>query len=114
MDERTNDLKAKLENLSIEFKQNLPSKIDQINKIWLSLRNGGWDLDQLNELRSQVHKIAGSGGIFGFSDVSDVALKIESSLDEAIPLKRPMTKEGMDIMDRYLEELISTIDRNDM
>ena len=97
--------KTKLDQLRKEFAQHLPAKIDKIRDQWLSLRKGDWDLNQLSELHNQVHKIAGSGGIFGFSYVSEVACKIESCLQEAIRLKKPMKKKRMNIMEGYLEEL---------
>jgi chemotaxis protein histidine kinase CheA len=96
---------AKLDQLKKEFARHLPSKIDQIYGQWLTLRNEDLDAGQLSELLNLVHKIAGSGGMFGFSCVSEVACKIESVLQDAIRMKKPMTNKEMNIMDDYLKEL---------
>jgi len=105
MADEPNDLQTKLDQLKKEFTLNLPSKIDQIRDQWYPLRDGNWDLDQLSELLNLVHKIAGSGGVFGFSRVSEVGCKIESFLQKAIRLKKPMKKKGLDTMEGYLKEL---------
>ena len=82
MADEFNALKEKMDQLKKEYRQNLPSKTDQIIKQWLSLRNGNWEIDLYNDLLNSVHKLAGSGGVFGFSKVSEVALKIEIILRE--------------------------------
>ena len=109
----SNDFQTKLDELRKEFEQNLPSKIDQIREQWLSLRHGNWEMDQLSELLSLVHKIAGSGGVFGFSRVSEVAHKIEDFLQIITRLKKPINEKGMKTMETYLEELYTAINTND-
>ena len=109
MVDEPNVFQAKLDQLKQEFKQNLPSKIDQIRDQWLSLRNGDWEMDQLSDLLGSVHKIAGSGGIFGFSKVSEVACKIESLLQKAARSKEPINEKGIRAMEVYLEELNEAI-----
>jgi chemotaxis protein histidine kinase CheA len=108
-----NLIAIKLDQLRKEYEQNLPAKIDHIRNQWLSLRNGDWNWDHLNDLLNLIHKIAGSGGMYGFSEVSDVACKTESLLQKAIRLKVPMNKKEMSIMDSYLKELDNAINSHD-
>lgn len=108
-----NNFQAKLDELRKEFKQNLPSKIDQIREQWLSLRNGNWEMDQLSELLGLVHKIAGSGGVFGYSRVSEVAHKIEFLLQKTTRSKKPINEKEKKTMEAYLEELYTAINTND-
>jgi chemotaxis protein histidine kinase CheA len=113
MADEPNLIAIKLEQLRKEYEQNLPSKIDLIHNQWISLSNGDWNWDQLNDLLSMIHKIAGSGGMYGFSEVSDVACKTESLLQKAIRLKVPMNTKEMNIMNSYLKELDNAINSHD-
>lgn len=107
------NFQAKLDELRKEFEQNLPSKINQIREQWLSLKNGNWEMDQLSELLGLVHKIAGSGGVFGFSRVSEVAQKIEFLLQKKIRSKKPINEKEKKTIEAYLEELYNAIITND-
>ena len=109
MAEGSNDFQIKLDQFRKEYKQNLPSKIDEIRDRWSSLRNGDWNLDQLIELLNLVHRIAGSGGVYGFSKISEVACKLESLLQEATRSKKPMGQKGKDKIEDYLEDLREAI-----
>jgi chemotaxis protein histidine kinase CheA len=113
MVDEPNLIAIKLDQLRKEYEQNLPSKIDLIRNQWISLRNGDWNWDQLNDLLNMIHKIAGSGGMYGFSQVSEAACKAESLLQKAIQLKVPMNKKEMSIMDGYLKELENAINSHD-
>jgi chemotaxis protein histidine kinase CheA len=113
MADEPNNFQAKLDELMKEFEQNLPSKINQIREQWLALRNGNWELDQLSELLGLVHKIAGSGGIFGFSRISEVAHQIEYLLQEKIRSKKPINEKEMKNMEAYFEELFTAINIHD-
>jgi chemotaxis protein histidine kinase CheA len=105
MTDELNALKVKMDQLKKEYRQNLPSKTDQIIKQWLSLRNGNWEIDLYNDLLNSVHKLAGSGGVFGFSKVSEVALKIEITLREFAGSKKQMNSDFKNTVDSYLDEL---------
>jgi HPt (histidine-containing phosphotransfer) domain-containing protein len=109
MADELNALKEKMDQLKKEYKQNLPLKTDQIIKQWNSWRDGNWEIDQFNELLNSVHKLAGSGGVFGYSKVSEVAQKIEITLREDVGSKKRMKSEFVNKIDLYLDELKKAI-----
>jgi chemotaxis protein histidine kinase CheA len=113
MADELNALKEKMDQLKKEYRQNLPSKTDQIIKQWLSLRNGNWETGLFNDLLNSVHKLAGSGGVFGFSKVSEIALKIEISLREFSGTKKEMESAFIKKIDQYLDELKKIINACD-
>ncbi len=102
-------LKEKMNQLKKEYKQNLPSKTDQIIKQWLSLSNGNWETGLFNDLLNSVHKLAGSGGVFGFSNVSDAAQKIEICLREFSGTKEQMNSDLKNTIDSYFDDLKKAI-----
>jgi chemotaxis protein histidine kinase CheA len=106
-------LKEKMDQLKKEYRQNLPSKADKIIKQWLSLRNGNWEIGLFNELLNSIHKLAGSGGVFGFSKVSEVAQKMEISLREFSGSKKKMNNLLINKIDQYLDELKKIINSYD-
>jgi chemotaxis protein histidine kinase CheA len=109
MTDEFNALKAKMDQLKKEYKQNLPSKTDQIIKQWLSLCNGNWEAGLFNDLLNSVHKLAGSGGVFGFSKVSEIAQKIEISLREFSGTKKKMNSDFKNTIELYLDDLKKAI-----
>jgi len=38
--------------------------------------------DQVEELKDLIHRIKGTGGSFGYQEVTEIALRIESNMDE--------------------------------
>jgi chemotaxis protein histidine kinase CheA len=109
MTDERNALNETMDQLKKEYRQNLPSKADQINKQWLALCNGNWEINRFNVLLNSVHKLAGSGGVFGFSKVSEVSQKIEIYLRDFCGSKMPMNSDFKNTIDLYLDELKKVI-----
>jgi chemotaxis protein histidine kinase CheA len=75
------DFQDKLKALSEAYAAELPGKIQQIEAAWRELARGEWDEAGFKSLHRMVHSLTGSGKTFGFALLSDVARKLEMTLD---------------------------------
>jgi len=71
------DVEKKLAALHMAFKQQLPDKIAEIEKLWESLQTSDGRYEELVTLHRITHSLAGSGGTFGAVVVSTVAKQLE-------------------------------------
>jgi HPt (histidine-containing phosphotransfer) domain-containing protein len=74
-----NTPKRGLEKLEEEYKNSIPEKIDSLQKHIENLRQA-MNEETLKTLRIEVHKIAGTAGSFGFSQVSKICKEFEQDL----------------------------------
>jgi len=74
------DVIKKLAALQLSFKQALPDKIAEINRLWRSFCQQGGNESILTDMQLRVHSLAGSGGTYGAVAVSTVALELEQIL----------------------------------
>ena len=83
------DVRKKLGDLQLSFKNNLPDKIAEIETLYSSLTTPTLNADKLSDLHRRVHGLAGSGGTFGAIAVSHVSRQLEQILKslakEAVP-----------------------------
>ncbi len=70
MSELSTQAKLKLEELRLEYLESLPEKIHSIE--------ASWENNDLDELRMQTHKIAGSAASFGLPELSFAARTFEA------------------------------------
>ncbi len=70
MSELSADAKEKLLELKKDYVVNLPNKTAQLKL--------SWNNNDLDDLRMQCHKIAGSSASFGFPDISFAAKTMEA------------------------------------
>ena len=74
MADSKNDVVAnKLAALHLEFKNQLPNKISEIQELWHLLQNGQATNVDLASLHRVTHSLVGSGGTFGAVAVSEMA-----------------------------------------
>ena len=110
MTENPKDINERLEELKQAYVNGLGSKIEEVEA---AARAAGADplsgqgLEALDALKQLVHKLAGSGGTFGFAEISDTAEKAEIACDamlESPSMDRWRAIEG------HLGELRSAVD----
>ena len=65
-----------LEAVSRAFKTQLPERGREIERQWSAVRKQPDDLDLLEGLYRLTHNLAGAGGTFGFSQITDVAREV--------------------------------------
>lgn len=98
MTNKSDKIEDKLALLKQSYRNQLPSKITEINEAAeLPLDDGEATLRRyLETLSGLAHKLAGSGATFGFPDISTTARALEISCEEALntnPLSLKVTNE---------------------
>ena len=69
-----------LEAVSRAFKAQLPERGREIERQWSAVRKQPGDLGLLEGLYRLTHNLAGAGGTFGFSQITDVAREVTEPL----------------------------------
>jgi HPt (histidine-containing phosphotransfer) domain-containing protein len=69
--------------LRIEYRKSLPAKLDRIEALWDLILKGMQDDTRLEQLKKELHTIAGSAGTFGLPQVGLAARTAEDCLGEA-------------------------------
>jgi len=70
----------KMAELQAAFKQELPGRIMDIDRVWGAFCQEEMSDSNLHELHRMVHSLAGTGACFGATDISAVAWELEQSL----------------------------------
>lgn len=65
----SNDLAAILEKLKADYLKNLPPRIEQMEELWLKSEH--------KLLKTEFHKLKGTGKTYGLPEVSDLGLVAE-------------------------------------
>ncbi len=84
MENRNTKLEERIRSVQQSFIASLPSYVVDLGKKWQVLRHVAWDTNTAVELQSFAHKLAGSGGTFGFPDISRTAAVLDVALGEAL------------------------------
>jgi diguanylate cyclase (GGDEF)-like protein len=79
-DRLQDDFLTKLKEAKNKYISNLPAKISEIKFLWSQLNKVEWRSAMLENMRNQAHNLAGSGGTFGFPNLSEQAKLLELQL----------------------------------
>ena len=113
MTDNPKDYSERLEELNRAYVNGLGAKIEEVEAAARAARATGDDplsgqgLEALDALKQLVHKLAGSGGTFGFAEISDAAEKAETACEamlETPSMNRWRSIEG------HLEELRNAVE----
>jgi len=74
----------KFERIREMYVESFPEKIQQLRQCWAELNSTTTYQEPLSELRTEVHKIAGSSGSHEFNDVYALAKNVESKIVEVL------------------------------
>jgi diguanylate cyclase (GGDEF)-like protein len=81
IDNRTDELSIRLQELTYEFESRLDSKLQEISLLWSAWeKSHDKDFAELSELHRLVHNLSGSSATFGFHEVSRCAHEIDEKL----------------------------------
>lgn len=121
MDQRKALLEERIRSVRAGFVAALPDKSAAIARSWNALRFSGWDITGATELQRLAHTLAGSGGTFGFPEISSTARILDESLGQSLRLGaagidrvRPETllklNEHVDSLLRVIRESLLRVD----
>ena len=83
-DSQSASVNQRLSKIMDNYKETLPEKLDQIERLWNKLRYFNWSDDALKVLHTITHTLAGNGKTFGFPEASKYAQQIANQLQEYI------------------------------
>jgi len=75
----TQKLQETLRSLREQYARELPQRIAEVVELW-QLLTESWTSLKAKELAYHLHRIAGTAGSFGFSDVGDIARQLDQQL----------------------------------
>lgn len=110
MTDNPKDIKERLEELKRAYVNGLGAKIEEVETAAQAAGDdplSGQGLEALDALKQLVHKLAGSGGTFGFAEISDAAERAETACGamlETPSMDRWRSIEG------HLEELRNAVE----
>ncbi len=82
MTDNPKDINERLEELKRAYVNGLGAKIEEVEAAAQAAGDdplSGQGLEALDALKQLVHKLAGSGGTFGFAEISDAAERAETA-----------------------------------
>lgn len=77
------DGRARQAALTRRYVASLPEKKSRIQALWRDAKSGGWRAGDLNGLRVEVHRLAGSAGSYGMDALGQAASRLEAGLKNA-------------------------------
>lgn len=118
MEQQNVKLKERIRSVQLNFIAALPTHISDIKQYWNTLRFVAWEHESVLALQMLVHRLAGSGGTFGFPDISRAAAAIDIALGQAlcydheqVPPEMIVNLEGLITdLQRVLSEAVATAD----
>jgi len=81
LDLEKNKFAEKFKEAKLNYLHNLPDKIAEIKLTWEHLNKVEWRLGLLLKMQNLCHNLAGSGGTFGFPQLSEQAKNLELALN---------------------------------
>jgi chemotaxis protein histidine kinase CheA len=101
-------LQDKLKVLRDAYAAQLPEKLKQIEQALSQLSRSEWDEEGFQTLHRMVHNLTGSGKMFGFGLLSDVARNLEECLRQIMQAKVAPGEEQRKRIQVLLSELHQT------
>ncbi len=96
---------AKLAQLKQQYIEGLPSKFAELSTLTNQLRNNPADFETLNELYANIHKMAGSAGSCGLTELSQRAMELQTVLREWKKQQSPVKETELQQFVLDLEDL---------
>ncbi|HEX5278105.1 MAG TPA: response regulator [Fluviicoccus sp.] len=109
MDPRQARLEQRIQQVKAGFLASLPGTVDRISALWKTLRHAEWSRANAQELQSIAHRLAGSGGTFGFPEVTQMGVALDVALGEALGQPGALPAEMTLALDRQVESLVRVL-----
>ncbi len=80
LEARKAKMAERLAKMRAAYLDELPDALEIIQRLTIELTEDGWKLGTAKSLRAEIHRMAGSAGLYGLSDVSEHATETEEQL----------------------------------
>jgi len=99
-------ISARLNALIAEYRSHLPERLQLIERLYAALRQNPADWPSMEALHLTLHKLAGSGATFGYSELGKQARLWENILHPLIESRTPPSSQKCDEMHCFLQQLL--------
>ncbi|MBK7300880.1 MAG: response regulator [Moraxellaceae bacterium] len=99
-------LEERIRKVQRSFIASLPDNVIKIDDYWKKLRHTVWSETVAQDLQSLVHRLAGSGGTFGFPEISLTAATLDVFLGEVLDGQETVAPEKLIILERHVSDLL--------
>ncbi|MBI1741827.1 diguanylate cyclase [Candidatus Acetothermia bacterium] len=96
-----------------EYLKELSGRLRHMRACLTELHSRPEALELAQQLREAAHRLKGSGGTYGFPEISTASLQIETLLDEHLAARTPLSPASMTHLDRYMSDLEKAFRRAD-
>jgi len=72
---------SELEKLTVIYRDSFPKKKNQLNEAFQLILEEDWSKESLSVLKHLAHKLSGSTGLYGFTELSTVIQALEKAID---------------------------------
>ena len=96
---------AFLEAQRVDYRRSLPQRLAQIESLWHQVLNGEAPAETLANLERCAHRLAGSGGTFGFATLGDAARVLELAVNPLLDSAQALTPETKTAVSQAIEAL---------
>ncbi|MDH5752034.1 MAG: Hpt domain-containing protein [Deltaproteobacteria bacterium] len=93
-----------LEELRIEYARELPGRLDEIERLWNRVDYSTPDFQTITDVRNLVHKLAGSGSLYGFEGLSESAGELDSLL-------KRLDRSEIELTEEVLARILALLNR---
>lgn len=84
-------VRANLRTMRAEYAGKLLGKLHELEATWQLLGECGWDVTHMQALHRQVHRLHGSGAIYGFAALSAAAQPLDVQVGKLAGRAMPPT-----------------------
>ncbi len=96
---------AFLQAQRVDYRCSLPQRLAQIESLWHQVLNGEAPAQALASLERCAHRLAGSGGTFGFAALDDAARVLELAVNPLLDSSHALTPTAQTEVSRAIEAL---------
>lgn len=95
-----------------DYAARIPGRISEIEEMWVKLKEGEWQAEIAATLCERAHRLAGTGGTFGYPEVSDAAFTLEEEIEALAETGGPIPERSRARVDSLVRTLKRVAARN--
>lgn len=108
MSDHGTDTLDRLEVLKGNYRRSLGAKLRELEVRWEQCRQSRYDIDQLAKLSVWAHRIAGSAGSYGYTELSAAALTLDRCVQQCSEDRADLDRlEQLHILYQQLYEVLA-------
>ncbi len=97
--------KRRRKELNARFEASLDDKLTLLDQTLTALRSEQYSHDRMLKLRHFIHNLAGSAGLYGYSNISDIAKQIDDLLHDNLHSDSVVDSGFMEVLDSKIGDL---------